>query len=230
MSEAGKSRRYNSPLRAEQARRTRRRVIESAGALFVAKGYAATTVAAVARSAGVSVDTVYGLFGTKRGLLDAVMDVNVGGDDEPLQVLEREAPQQMRAEPDQRRQLDMFAAGMAAQLERMRPLDDVLRSAAAADPDVAAARNEQNNQQRYRAMVTVVHWVQAHGPLRTGLDDRTAADIVWTLTSPEVHHMFRETRGWTHEQYEAWLRDNLRRTLLPDTPAVGSLRVDVQGA
>ena len=214
MAEAVKTRRYDSPVRREQARRTRAAVVQAAHRRFLAHGYAATTLAAVARDAGVSVDTVYAVFGSKRGLLDGVMDVNVGGDDEPVAVLERELPQRMRAERDQRTQLAMFATGMAGELERMRPLDDVLRSAAAADPDVAAARHEQNDVQRHHAMTTIVGWIAARGPLRDGLDVATGADLVWTLTSPEVHYMLRETRGWSRRQYEVWLRDTLEHALL----------------
>ena len=214
MAEGVKTRRYDSPIRREQARQTRAAVVQAAHRRFLAHGYAATTLAAVAKDAGVSVDTVYAVFGSKRGLLAAVMDVNVGGDDAPVAVLERELPQRMRAERDQRTQLAMFATGMAGELERMRPLDDVLRSAAAADPDVAAARHEQNDVQRHRAMTTVVGWVAARGPLRDGLDVATAADLIWTLTSPEVHHMLLETRGWSRSQYEVWLRDMLEHALL----------------
>lgn len=217
MGEGVKSRRYDSPVRREQARRTRAAVVQAAHGRFLVEGYACTTLASVARDAGVSVDTVYAVFGSKRGLLSAVMDVNVGGDDEPTAVLERELPQRMRAERDQRTQLAMFATGMAGELERMRALDDVLRSAAAADPDVAAARHEQNDVQRHRAMTTVVGWIAARGPLRDGLDVATGADLVWTVTSPEVHHMLRQTRGWTRSQYEVWLRDTLEHTLLDET-------------
>ena len=216
MAEAVKTRRYDSPVRREQARQTRAAVVRAAHRRFLADGYASTTLAAVARDAGVSVDTVYAVFGSKRGLLAAVMDVNVGGDDQPLAVLDRELPQRMRAESDQRRQISLFATGMAGELERIRPLDDVLRSAAAADPDVAAARHEQNDVQRHAAMATVVGWVRARGQLRRGLDDAAAADVVWTLTSPEVHHMLLTTRGWTRSQYETWLRETLERALLPD--------------
>ena len=92
----------------------------------------------------------------------------------------------------------------------------MLRSAAAADPDVAAARHEQNDVQRHAAMATVIGWVRARGQLRSGLDDAAAADVVWTLTSPEVHHMLLTTRGWTRSQYETWLRETLERALLPD--------------
>ena len=222
MPEPVKTRRYDSPVRREQARQTRAAVVQAAQRRFLADGYASTTLAAVARDAGVSVDTVYAVFGSKRGLLAAVMDVNVGGDDEPLDVLDRELPQRMRAESDQRRQISLFATGMAGELERMRPLDDVLRSAAAADPDVAAARHEQNDVQRHAAMATVVGWVRARGQLRSELDDAAAADVVWTLTSPEVHHMLLTTRGWTRSQYETWLRETLERALLPDaTGGVG---------
>ena len=216
MPEPVKTRRYDSPVRREQARQTRVAVVQAAQRRFLTDAYASTTLTAVARDAGVSVDTVYAVFGSKRGLLAAVMDVNVGGDDEPLDVLDRELPQRMRAESDQRRQISLFATGMAGELERMRPLDDVLRSAAAADPDVAAARHEQNDVQRHAAMATVVGWVRARGQLRSGLDDAAAADVVWTLTSPEVHHMLLTTRGWTRSQYETWLRKTLERALLPD--------------
>lgn len=216
MAEPVKTRRYDSPVRREQARQTRAAVVRAAHRRFLADGYASTTLAAVARDAGVSVDTVYAVFGSKRGLLAAVMDVNVGGDDQPLAVLDRELPQRMRAESNQRRQISLFATGMAGELERIRPLDDVLRSAAAADPDVAAARHEQNDVQRHAAMATVVGWVRARGQLRSGLDDAAAADVVWTLTSPEVHHMLLTTRGWTRSQYETWLRETLERALLPD--------------
>ena len=218
MDEAVKRRRYASPVRQERARQTRLAVLRAAAASFVDVGYSSTTLAAVATTAGVSVDTVYAVFGSKRGLLAAVMDVNVGGDDEPVAVLDRAGPQAMRAETDQRRQLALFATGMAGELERMRPLDDVLRSAAAADPDVAAARREQNDVQRHAAMTAVVGWIAARGPLRPGLEQAAAADVVWTLTSPEVHHMLLEVRGWTRGRYEEWLRQTLESALLPEAP------------
>jgi len=214
MAKPVKTRGYDSPVRRERARQTRSAVLRAAHARFLQVGYASTTLAVVAADAGVSVDTVYDVFGSKRGLLAAVMDVNVGGDDQPVAVLERELPQRMRAETDQRAQLALFAVGMAGELERMRPLDDVLRSAAAADPEVAEARRLQNDVQRHAAMTTVVGWIIARGPLREGLDAAQAADLLWTLTSPEVHHMLLQVRGWTRERYETWLRQSLEDALL----------------
>lgn len=206
---------YRSPLREEQARRTRLAVITAAHRLFLADGYAATTMQAVAAAAGVATDTVYHLVKTKRGLLKEVIDGTIGGDDRDVALLDREGPQGMRAEPDQRRQIAMFAAAMTVQLQRVRPLDDVLRQAAAADREVAALRDDVQLRQRRAAMTGVVGWIAAHGPLRDGLGEAEAAAIVWTLTSPEVHHMLCETWGWSSERYRSWLQDALTSGLLP---------------
>ncbi|MGZ4506631.1 MAG: TetR/AcrR family transcriptional regulator [Blastococcus sp.] len=209
------TRAYSSPLRAAQARETRRRVLDAARDLFLEQGYPTTTVATVARRAQVSADTVYSVFGSKAALLKEVLDVVVAGDDEDVAVLQRTDPQAMRAEPDQRRQLAMFAAGMTGQLERIRPMDDVLRSAAAVDPAAAELRADLQLRQRRTAIATVVSWVAANGPLRTGLSQEEATAVTWTLTSPEVHQMLRDTWGWPAERYEQWLRDTLTGSLLP---------------
>src|SRR6478735_11624183 len=95
---------YRSPLRDAQARETRQRVVASARELFVAQGYASTTVAAIAMHASVSTDLVYKAFGSKSGVLKSVLDTTVGGDDEGVAVLDRPGPQAMRAETDQPRQ------------------------------------------------------------------------------------------------------------------------------
>jgi AcrR family transcriptional regulator len=209
------TRSYTSPLRAAQAQETRRRVLVAARDLFIAEGYPATTVAAIARRAEVAADTVYSTFGSKAALLKAVLDVVVAGDDADVAVLDRSDPQAMRAEPDQRTQLAMFAAGMTGQLERIRPMDDVLRSAAAVDPAAADLRADLQLRQRRAAIATVISWVSARGPLRDGLSDDEATAITWTLTSPEVHQMLRDTWGWPRERYEEWLRGTLTSSLLP---------------
>jgi hypothetical protein len=144
-----------------------------------------------------------------------VLDVVVAGDDEDVAVLQRADPQATRAEPDQRRQLAMFAAGLTGQLERIRPMDDVLRSAAAVDPAAAELRADLQLRQRRTAMAAVVSWVAAHGPLRDGLTEEEATAVTWTLTSPEVHQMLRDTWGWPRERYEQWLRETLVSSLLP---------------
>jgi AcrR family transcriptional regulator len=183
--------------------------------LFLEQGFPATTMAAVARRAGVSPDTVYSAFGAKGDLLKEVLDVVIGGDDEDVPLLEREGPQAVRAEPDPRRQLAMFAAGITEQLERVRPMDDILRSAAAVDAAAAALRADLQLRQRREAMRAVAGWIATRGPLRAGLSEDDAAAAIWTLTSPEVHLMLRDSWGWPRERYEQWLRDTLTASLLP---------------
>jgi AcrR family transcriptional regulator len=215
MSRPVKPRAYHSPLRAEKARQTRARVLAAAAELFLQLGYPKTTLAAVGAQAGVAADTVLHLFGSKRGLLKEVMDTVIGGDDEDVALLERQGPQAVRAEPDQHRQLAMFATGICGQLERVRPMDDILRSAASVDEDAAALRADLQLRQRRGAMRAVASWVAANGPLRDGSTPEQAAAVIWTLTSPEVHYMFRVDWGWSAQDYRDWLEVALQGTLLP---------------
>lgn len=218
MSDPVKRRGYVSPLRAERARRSRSRIVAAAIRLFLADGYARTTIAAVAAAAGVSADLVFHLFGSKRELLRAAMDASVGGDDRDVPFLERAEPQAMRRETDQRRQIAMFAAGMAGQLERVRPVDDMLRNAAAVDPQIAVLREDIQLRQRRQAMTTVAGWLRDRGPFRGDMPVEQAAAVIWTLTSPEVHHMLTVDWAWTSPQYQDWLRTTLQATLLPGLP------------
>ena len=206
-------RRYDSALRKEQARQTRVRMLDAAQRLFAARGYAASTMEAIASEAGVAVDTVYSGFGSKRGVLSSLLDVRVGGDDEPIDLLDRPGPQAVRREPDQKRQIAAFAGDITAIVERVRPVDDIIRGAAAVDSEVAVLRSR-IQESRYEGMRQFVTWLAANGPLRRGMTDADAAAIVWTLTSPEVHRLLRSERGWTKERYKEWLAETLRRTLL----------------
>lgn len=205
---------YRSSVREERARQTRRRLADAAITHFLQAGYASTSLAVIADTAGVSVDTVYKTFGSKIGLLKEVFDVTIGGDDAPMLLLDRAGPQALREETDQRVQVRMLAAGVTGQLERIRPLDDILRSAAAVDPVAAALREDIQVRQRRTAMRTIVGWIAARGPLRDNLAVNRAAQVVWTLTSPEVHLMMRDTGGWSESSYRAWLEQALADSIL----------------
>ena len=210
-----KSRRsYHSSLREAQAGQTRMRILDAAQRLFAERGYAATTMDSIASGAGVATDTVYASFGNKAGVLHRLLDVRVGGDDAAVPLLEREGPQAVRAEPSQKRQVLGFAAGIAEILERARPVDEIMRGAAAADPEVAALRGRMQAV-RFENMKRFVSWLAARGPLRSGMDEEEAAGIVWTLTSPEVHGLLRQDRGWSQDRYVSWLGDTLIRTVIP---------------
>jgi len=220
VTEPVKRHQYRSPLRAERARASRQRILDAAAAQFLARGYARTPVTAIAAEAGVSEDLVFHLFSTKRGLLKAVLDVGIGGDDADVALLDREDPQAMRRETSLRRQIAMFATGIGQQLERVRPLDDMLRGAAGVEPELAELRDDIQLRQRRQAMTTIADWLHSRGPLRDDMSVEQAAAILWTLTSPEVHHMLIDDWEWSGEQYRAWLQGILEASLLPpDSPA-----------
>jgi len=207
-------RQYDSSLRKEQARQTRMRMLDAAQRLFADRGYAATTIETIASNAGVAVDTVYANFGSKRGLLSALVDVRVGGDDQPVELLDRAGPQAVRNEPDQKRQIALFAADVSAIIERARPVDDIIRGAAVVDEEIAILRNRLQAS-RFQNMSRFVGWVAANGPLRAGITESDAAAIVWSLTSSEMHRLLRVERAWTPQRYVEWLGQTLTRTLLP---------------
>ncbi len=207
---------YSSALRDERARETRRRLVGAATAQFLRTGYAGTSLAVIARAADVSVDTVYKTFGSKIELLREVLDVAIGGDDTPVQLLDRDGPRALRDETDQRVQVRMLAAGVTDQLERIRPLDDILRGAAAVDRAAADLRHDIQVRQRRAAMRTIVGWIAANGSLRAGVSVRRSAQVVWTLTSPEVHLLMRDTGGWSQAAYRAWLEQTIADSILGD--------------
>jgi AcrR family transcriptional regulator len=208
---AVKPRSYTSPLRDEQAALTRARVLDAARGLFERDGFARTTVKAIAREAKVSPDTVYTAFGTKGRVLTALIDRELVASGDAASVTDRPEAHAVRDEPDQRRQVQLFVRDITAALERVAPIYEILRTASAADADLAALYREMN-ESRLRQIQTAARWLAARGPLRVDVD--RAAEIIWTLASPDVALLLRNGRGWTLDQYAAWLEDTLARTLL----------------
>jgi AcrR family transcriptional regulator len=210
-----KSRRpYQSRLRAEQAAQTRLRILEASGDLFAERGYVATTIDAVAAQARVAVDTVYATFGTKKGLLSAVIDLRVTGSADESDALAGDGPRRIQTMTDQRQMVAGFAADIAARVERVRPIDDVIRGAATIDPDMADLRGRMQ-ENRFNKLRAFTEWLAAHGRLLDDQDADEAAAVVWTLTSPEVNRLLRDVRGWSPQRYELWLSATLQRVLLP---------------
>jgi len=205
---------YDSALRKQQAGQTRMRILDAAQKLFGERGYAASTVEAIAAEAEVAVDTVFASFGSKRKLLQSLLGVRVGGDEASVDLLDRPGPQAVRRETDQRRQVAAFAADLTSIIERAGPVDGIVRGAAAVDPDIAEFRVKAQ-EGRYRNMKQLVSWLAANGPLKPGLTEADGAAIAWAMTSTEVHHMLRVVRGWSPARYTAWLGDSLTRILLP---------------
>jgi AcrR family transcriptional regulator len=210
MAEPVKTRTYNSPVRREQAARTRQRILESAADLFVRQGYGTTSIRQIAGAAQVAPDTVYATFGSKARLLTALLDIRLapGGQ---ASILDRPEAQAILAEPDPRQLLRLFARDYAAMSERVRPVSEVLRTAKAVDPEMATI-HEEIEAHRFIYMRTIVRRLADRAGLRVPPD--RAAQIVWTLASPDVGRMLCDVQGWTTGQYADWLEDTLAATLL----------------
>jgi AcrR family transcriptional regulator len=199
--------------RTEQARATRRRIIECARELFLQQGYAAATLDQIAARAGVAVQTVYFHFGNKRTVLKEVMDVLAVGDDAPVPLLERPWVQQVRDEPDARRALGIWLRNGRVIFGRVAPMLSVVRDAAGADPEMAEQWRT-NQHERYLAHRTLAEILAAKKALRPGLTVQNAADIIFTLLSPEVYLLLTIERGWSPAQWQSWLTDTIAHAVL----------------
>jgi AcrR family transcriptional regulator len=206
-------RRYESKMRDEQARRTRRAVLAAAHKQFVEQGYAATTIAGIAADAGVSVETVYKTFRNKPSLAKAAFDVAAVGDDEPIPMLQREFVRRNMAEPDARKKLRSYADDLAQRAPRMGPLLLVLRDAAATDP-AASEVWEQLQHERLTGMTAFAHHLHDGGHLRDGVSWQEARDVLWTHTSVEVWDLLVQQRGWSKKRFGKWTGQQLVAALL----------------
>jgi AcrR family transcriptional regulator len=206
-------RRYHAPRRRDAAERTRRAIVDAATRLFVERGYIATTMAAIAEEAGVALDTVYAAVGPKPVLFRLLIERAIAGADEPVPAEEREYVQAMRAEPDARRKLAIYAAALRRIHGRLAPLFRVLQAAASADSELAALWTE-IGERRARNMRLLAEELIATGQARAEVSLDEAADVIWATNGPEFYVLLVEARGWEPERYERWLADAWKRLLL----------------
>lgn len=208
------ARKYDSSRRQAQARQTKLQIAEAARALFFERGYAGTTIEAIAAEAGAAPETIYATFKNKRNILSFVFDIAVGGDDEDIRLLDRRDPQAVLKETDQHRQLNLFASDITRILARAAPVFEILRIAAKTEPEIAALV-ERLLRERLVNMTMVAKSLLANGPLREGLTRVQAAELIWSMTSPELYLLLTRDLHRTNEQYTQWLTDILIRLLLP---------------
>ena len=199
-------RRYDATQRRAQSRAARRIVLATAGQLFAERGYQRTSMKDIAAGAGVSVETVYGYFGTKAGLLKELLDVTVAGDDAPVSVPDRAPIQAVRAAPDGRAKLAHYAAFLATVQARLVPLFLVIRGAAGADQD-AAELWAGLGAQRLAGMTMLAEHLAESGVLASGRSVEEARDELWALGAVEVYELLVGQRGWSPERYRDWLVD-----------------------
>lgn len=211
------TRRYDSPRRREQAAATRRDILDAAQRLFERQGYAATTMTAIGAEAGVTAKTVYASFESKAGLLRALWNVRLRGDEAEVPVAEREWYREVLDETDPERKLRLNARNARRAKERIGGLLAVIRSGAPVDADVDAlwGRIQSEFHDNQRRVVEPLHEA---GALRPELDLARAADIIWTLNHPDVWLLLVRERGWTPEQWERWFADAVCAQLLQPSP------------
>lgn len=205
------NRSYASSLRAEQAQLTRRRILDAAEELFLVSGYSVTTIEAIARTAQVSVQTVYNAVGNKRAALSAVYDRTLAGDDEPLPIAERPHFKAMLAARSARGCLARYAALGRELSERALPLLAVIVGEAA-NPDVRALA-ETIETQRAAGTTSVARHIAAKFGLPDDLTVEAAADILWTLTAPDITVRLVGQRHWSWDDYEQWLAEAMTHSL-----------------
>jgi AcrR family transcriptional regulator len=207
-------RRYDSSRRRAQAEATQQEILEAAKRLIDRQGYAATSMAEIAAEAGVALKTVYVAFGTKAGVLRALWNLVLRGDEEPIPVAERPWFREMAAESDPERQVRLMArSSREIKARGAGTLMGVIRAAAPTDPDIAALW-DRIQREFHATQGLLVKMLQAKGALRKGLTGRKATDLLWALNHPDLYQLLVVEQGWTLNEYERWLGDALVRELL----------------
>jgi AcrR family transcriptional regulator len=206
---------YRSKLRDDQARATRRRIVQAGGELYVKHGYGATTIDAIAERAGVGRKTVFTSVGGKAVLLKLAFDWALAGDDEPVAIADRpEVRRMMQEEEDPAALLADWVAMNAAIAGRLAGLHHVLVVAADADPEAATLLTTVE-QQRASGARTFVTRLDALGGLRPRLDVDRGAAIAEVLMDPMPYRRLVLLRGWTPEEYTECLQRMAAAALLP---------------
>jgi AcrR family transcriptional regulator len=194
--------------RAEKARQTRERMRAAARDLFVGQGYGATTLQDVADRAGVAVQTIYFTFGTKRNLLKELVDTGIAGDEQPIATMERPWFHDALAEDTADAVLRAYVAGTRRILERVAAITEMLRVAAATDPDIRSMWPQEQDP-RYTVQTAVAKVLIRKPDARGDLTVKHAADVLFGLLSPELYLVLTRDRGWTAEKWEHWAHETL---------------------
>ncbi|MFE2068500.1 TetR/AcrR family transcriptional regulator [Streptomyces sp. NPDC059467] len=205
---------YNSERRREAARRNRAAVLEACRELLFQDGYHATTIRAVAERAGVSAETVYKSFGGKPGMVKALWDITLAGDDEPVPMADRPQTREILRTPEPGAKLRLYASYVRGIHERVAALFALLTQAG---PDVGEVLETAEGERLTAVTGFVTHFDEA-GVLGPGADPAHLADVVWALTGPQLYTQFTAGRGWSADAYERWLADTLTTTLLLSPP------------
>jgi AcrR family transcriptional regulator len=185
-------------------------IVHAFGELLFAEGFQATTIRAVADRAGVSAETIYKSFGGKQGIIKALWDITLAGDDEPLAMADREQARKILAAQEPVMKVWLYAESVRGVHERLAPLATLL---AQAGPEAAAVLATGEQERRTSARTLVGHLGDC-GALRDGVDAERAADACWALTATVLFIKLTADAGWDGGTYQQWLADMLTANLL----------------
>jgi AcrR family transcriptional regulator len=202
LAKAVKRRSYDASGRRAQAKETQSAIVRAARDLFIEQGYGRTTIADIARAAGVSVETIYAAFGNKATLLHRAWDITVGGDDQDIVFHERPEVLAVRNEPDLAKRLMLHATFSAQTAQRIAPFQLMVQSAAGADA-TAATMLEEMGRQRLVGMTVMAAEVAKTGQL--AVTEEECRDVIWSMTDGVLWHRLVNERGWTNERFADWL-------------------------
>jgi AcrR family transcriptional regulator len=214
MADGTPRRSYNSEGRREAARRNRAAVLAACRELVFREGYHATTVRAVAERAGVSAETVYKSFGGKPGMVKALWDTTLAGDDEPVPMGDRPQVQEILGTRELGAKFRLYAAYVRGIHERVAALFALLTQAG---PDVGEVL-EIAERERLTGVTAFVAHLDESGALDPEADPAHLADAVWALAGPQLYTQLTAGRGWSADTYEKWLADTLTATFVPSPP------------
>jgi AcrR family transcriptional regulator len=206
------ARRYESPRRREQAAATRLAILDAAERLFVAQGFAGTSVAAIATEAGVALKTVYAVFGTKAEVLRGLWNLRMRGDQEPVPMAQRAWFLEILSEADPRHMLELVARNSRIVKERTADVTEVVRQAAPSEPQIGVLWEHFQRELYEIGMRGIAQRLERDRAL--AVDAAEATDLLWTLNHPDVYQLLVRQRGWSPERYERWLAATLSEQLL----------------
>jgi AcrR family transcriptional regulator len=206
---------YHSPLRDERARRRRAAILNAARKLLLELGYGQMTMNAVAREAGVALDTVYESIGRKPVLVRLLVETAISGQDEAVAAAERDYVRRILAAPTASEKIAIYTDALRQILPRLAPIVVALGDAASGHPDLAAFWKE-IAERRAANMRRFADDLLATGEVRPELDRDAVADVIWSMNAPEFYTLLVGERGWSPDRFAAWLAEAWERILLAD--------------
>ena len=205
-------RRYDSSRRRKQALRNRETILAGARELFLSRGYAGTTIAAIAEAADISVETIYKGFGGKPGLLRAISEKGLEGS--RLVPAEQRSDEMRTLERDPYTVMQRWGTFTTEVAPLAAPIALLLRSAAATDPEIASLL-EDLDRARLARMEHNARELFERGDFRDGVTLQYARDVLWTYSSPELYELLVVRQRWPLERYGQFVAEGMIAALLP---------------